>query len=119
MKKLLDEIGGPSALREDGTISYFHQLGPIVNILALIECDELSLKQLKPYGGIEGMMRGHLRHDSVENAIPQEWFTLQQLEIMEEVQARRTDPARAIYEQCVADGAMMIVGKLTKKESHA
>ena len=116
LDKLLEEIGGPKALREDGTISYFHQLGPIVNILALVECGELSLQQLEPYGGIEGMMRGHLRHDSVENYMPYQWYEAQQNEIVSAVTELRSNPARAQYEQCVANGAKKIVASLTKKE---
>lgn len=65
------KTGNPS-LREDGTISWFHELSPILMIMSLLVKEGkrgkiLNYKDINKMGGLETLIRTHLRHDSVED----------------------------------------------------
>lgn len=66
-EKLLEEKSGPRFLRNDGSVNWFHEFIPIMNVMALVRDNHMTLKSLKPYGGLETAIASHLRHDSVED----------------------------------------------------
>lgn len=77
-EQLLKEKSGEKFLREDGTISWYHELIPIVTMLELVNrvsgrkpatdgYGGIDLKDLEEFGGLDVLISSHLRHDSVED----------------------------------------------------
>jgi hypothetical protein len=70
---LLQEKSGKKFLRNDGTINWYHELIPLIEMMELARRGRknggFDLKDLEPYGGLEVLLCTHLRHDSVEDFI--------------------------------------------------
>lgn len=63
--KLLEDTSGE--LRADDTISWYHQLFPIISMLALILEGAIDLDYIEEFGGLETAIRTHLNHDTLED----------------------------------------------------
>ena len=70
--EVLKELSGDNCLRNDGTIAWYHQLSPILLFLSLTiapkEQGGIDLAALEATGGVETVLRTHLRHDSIEDS---------------------------------------------------
>lgn len=70
--EVLKELSGDNYLRNDGTIAWYHQLSPILLFLSLTiapkEKGGIDPVSLETTGGIETVLRTHLRHDSIEDS---------------------------------------------------
>lgn len=66
-EKLLEEKSGERFTRNDGTVNWFHELVPIVTVMALVRNGSIPMKAMNQYGGLETAITSHLRHDSVED----------------------------------------------------
>ncbi len=82
-EELLTELSGKNRRRDDGTISWYHQLSPIINILSMIQSGIIKLSDLDTQGGLEILMRTHLRHDTFEDfGVTFEQFAQRQAELI-------------------------------------
>ena len=65
---MIKEKSGDNRLRDDKTISWYHELTPILYFLDLVRQGDIKLCDLEEYGGLGTAIRTHLRHDSVEDS---------------------------------------------------
>lgn len=56
-------------LRDDGTLVWYHHLSPILLFLSKVRDGTIPLDALEEHGGLEVVLRTHLRHDSLEDMV--------------------------------------------------
>lgn len=93
LEALLHEKSGNNFYRNDGTISWHHELIPILMVLALVQKGKkkggLDLEDFEPYGGLEVAICTHLRHDSVEDHTKLHTINRQMHRMVREIKARK------------------------------
>lgn len=83
---LLDLKSGDKKYRSDGTINWYHELGPIVHTLSLIRAGRdgggIDLSDMESEGGLEVDISTKLNHDRIEDTlISREVFAEEQFEL--------------------------------------
>ncbi len=63
--RLLEDTSGET--RADDTISWYHQLFPIIAMLSLVSEGVIDLDYIEQFGGLETGIRTHLNHDTLED----------------------------------------------------
>lgn len=92
---LLEEKSGNHFLRNDGTVSWFHEFIPIMMVLSAVRNGQrnygVDFKDVDIYGGLEVAIITHLRHDSIEDHINKDQLRQQQYDMLEEIRAEGFD----------------------------
>lgn len=87
---LLKESSGDKFYRNDGTVSWYHQFIPTMMVLSMVRKGShrngIDIKHIGDYGGMEVMIASHLRHDSIEDHLPEDGMLRAQMyEMLEEI----------------------------------
>lgn len=86
---LLAEKSGQKFYRADGTVNWYHEFLPLLEMMELAKRGHkyggFDLKELDPYGGLEVLICTHLRHDSVEDFTSKEAMIKEQIGFIDEI----------------------------------
>jgi len=100
---LLKEKSGAKFKRNDGTVNWYHEFLPILEMLELARRGRknggFDLKDLETYGGLEVLISSHLRHDSQEDFFKTDKeMNSHEMDLVDEIQAQaqKFDPVDAI-----------------------
>ncbi|HEU4838326.1 MAG TPA: hypothetical protein VFS88_02825 [Micavibrio sp.] len=89
---LLFEKSGKHFHRSDRTVSWYHEVLPIIwdlsTVLKGASAQGVDIVEYIPYGGLEADIVSHLRHDSVEDFITMETLAAQQYQMLDEMIAQ-------------------------------
>lgn len=65
---LAEEKVGKYAFRKDGvTPNWYHEFREVLMFLSLVRSETIAVEELEDWGGLDGMITGLLRHDSLED----------------------------------------------------
>lgn len=112
---LLSEKSGKHFYRSDGTVSWYHEVLPIIwdlsTVLKGAAAQGVDIAAYDPYGGLEADIVSHLRHDSVEDCVTKEILAAQQYRMLREIIAQGhtayTEKGPKLVEQVVINVRLM------------